>query len=298
MRLRVGVGIAASVVALVLIGFLAYLAVADVAVLDPKGMIADQQKQLLIIATLLMLIVVLPVFFLTFFIAWRYRANNRRADYRPDWDHDKRLEAVWWGVPLIIIVVLSIITWVTTHKLDPYRALESDQPPVKVQVVALQWKWLFIYPEYDVASVNYLRVPEDRPINFDITADAPMNSFWVPQLGGQVYAMNGMNTKLHLIADEPGVYQGVSANISGEGFADMRFEVEAVPPGDFQRWIDDQQLSSQPLDEMTYHQLAEPASQPEPIQYHPVDDELYATILDKYMAADKTSHQTNHGVEE
>ncbi len=207
------------------------------AVLDAKGSIAAQQRDLMLIATGLMLLIVVPVFALTIHIAWTYRAGNDKAEYRPDWDSNRKLEAIWWGFPALIILGLSVIIWNSSHSLDPYRPIASDTRPLKVQVVALQWKWLFIYPEQDIASVNYLRLPEDVPVSFELTADAPMNSFWIPQLGGQVYAMSGMATRLHLIANEQGTFQGSSANLSGEGFAAMRFVTEATSTGEFNDWV-------------------------------------------------------------
>src|SRR5688572_21939694 len=172
---------------------------ANVAVLEPAGSIAERQRGLIIFASLLSLIVVVPVFALTFYIAWKYRASNKKAKYTPDWDHHTGIEALWWAIPLALITILSVITYKTSHELDPFRPIASDKKPLTVQVVALQWKWLFIYPEQNIASVNFVQFPEDRPVNFQITSDAPMNSFWIPQLGGQMYAMSGMNTKLHLI---------------------------------------------------------------------------------------------------
>lgn len=255
-------------------------------VLNPKGVVAEQQRDLLVFTTLLSLIVILPVFFLTFYIAHTYRADNKKAKYTPEWDHSKKLEVVWWGVPLIIIGILAVITWQTTHSLDPYRPLESDTEPLTVQVVALQWKWLFIYPEQDIATVNQLVIPVNTPINFEITADAPMNSFWIPQLGGQVYAMTGMTTKLHLMANETGRFNGSSANISGEGFADMRFTVDATSNEVFDAWVASSRASNTPLDIPTYDELAKPATVEKPLAFSSRDAGLYDTILMKYMSPD------------
>lgn len=255
----------------------------DIPVLNPQGSIADQQRDLIIVALLLSAIVVLPVFILTFFIAWKYRASNHKAKYTPDWQSSRLLETIWWGIPCVIILVLSVITWQTSHSLDPYRPLESSVRPVQVQVVALQWKWLFIYPEYQVASVNMLHIPEKTPINFTITADAPMNSFWIPSLGGQVYAMSGMSTKLHLIANETGEYAGKSANISGEGFARMNFTVKSVSQSDFTAWAGATQKSSPALDQARYNELAKPSELKRPEFYSLKDNDLYDTIVMKYM---------------
>ncbi|QQS18243.1 ubiquinol oxidase subunit II [Candidatus Saccharibacteria bacterium] len=191
--------------------------------LQTRGEIANRQRDLLVFATALALLVLVPVYFMIFTFAWRYRAGHKQ-DYKPEWDTHKGYEALWWGIPIAIISVLAVVTWVTSHSLDPFKPLASSQKPLQVQVVALQWKWLFIYPEQGVASVNEVAFPASRPVEFTMTSDAPMNSFWIPQLAGQIYVMSGMSTKLHVVADVPGVYQGMSSNISGKGFADMKFK--------------------------------------------------------------------------
>lgn len=254
-----------------------------VAVLEPQGDIAMQQRDLIYIVTILMLIVVIPVFILTFLFAWRYRASNKTATYKPDWDSNKLYELLWWGIPLIIIAVISTIIWISSHRLDPYRPLDSSKPALEVQVVALEWKWLFVYPDQQIASVNFLQIPEDTPINFRITADAPMNSFWIPQLGGQVYAMAGMETKLHLIANSPGDYRGSSANLSGEGFAGMKFTVRATSQSEFERWVSGVKKNSGSLTFGKYKSLAEPSQNVPIVTYGKVDHDLYATIIMKYM---------------
>lgn len=254
-----------------------------VAVLDPKGSIAQSQFDLIIFTTILSLVVIIPVFVMTFYIVWKYRAGNKKAAYNPDWDHSRTAEIIWWGVPLALITVLAVITWITSHSLDPYRPLESAQKPITIQVIALDWKWLFIYPEQDIASVNYIQIPEDTPINFELTADAPMNSFWIPQLGGQVYAMAGMKTKLHLLASEPGEYRGSSANISGEGFAGMKFTAKATSETDFEAWIQSVKASSAILDRASYDDLAKPSRDNPVIYYSSHDRQLYDTVMMKYM---------------
>lgn len=237
----------------------------------------------MITATWLMLIVVIPVFLLMIFVSWRYRAGNKKATYRPDWDYNHWFECIWWGFPFSIVIFLSIIAWQSSHELDPYKPIESDVKPLKIQVVALQWKWLFIYPEQNIATVNFFQFPEQTPINFEITADAPMNSFWIPQLSGQIYAMPGMSTKLHLIANAIGSYRGSSANLSGDGFAGMTFVAKASSEADFQKWVDSIKDASTSLDLIEYHQLAKPS------EYNPValfslkDKDLYEQIVMKYM---------------
>ena len=257
----------------------------NVAVLNPMGAIADQQRQLIITATLLMALVVIPVFVMTFSIAWRYRASNHKARYAPDLAGNKWAEAAWWLIPLAIITVLATIVVVTSHSLDPSRPLASAKEPIRVEVVSLQWKWLFLYPDLHVASVNYLPIPTDTPINFVMTSDAPMNSFWVPQLGGQIYTMSGMSTQLHLIASQPGDYRGSSANISGDGFADMKFVVHATSQTDFNAWINQAAHSPQELTYDAYNQLAKPStSQQMSYAFPSAYNGLFDTIIMKYMS--------------
>jgi cytochrome o ubiquinol oxidase subunit 2 len=258
---------------------------ADFAVLNPRGEIADKQKQLIIIAVLLGLIVILPVFVMLFLFAWRYREGNTKAKYAPDWQNNRFIETLWWGIPFVIIFVLGIVAWQSSHELDPYKPLESDKKPVKIQVVALQWRWLFMYPEEGVASINEVRFPVDTPVNFEITADAPMNSFWIPKLGGQVYAMTGMSTKLHLQADEKGSYEGSSANISGKGFAGMRFTANVMSNEEFNHWVSDAKRSPNDLNSATYAQMAEPSEDRTPKSYVLREPCLYDTIVMKYMGS-------------
>lgn len=251
--------------------------------LEPSGTIGVHQRDLLVGATIIMSIVALPVFVLLGFISWKYRATNKKAAYKPAWQSHKLLEAVWWGIPLVIVVVLSIIAWRSSHQLDPYRPLEGDNAAVEVQVVSLQWKWLFLYPKHGVASINELIIPEQTPIGFSIAADSPMNSFWIPELGGQVYAMNGMTTSLHLEANRIGEFRGLSSNISGEGFADMKFTVRSVAQTDFDTLLREKRQSSATLDRRTYDVIATPGTVTEPVWYRLDDTTLFDQILAKYM---------------
>lgn len=255
----------------------------DSAVLDPRGMIGLKERNLIIVSTLLMLIVVIPVLLLAFFICLRYRASNKSARYNPYWDHSILAESIWWGFPCVIILVLSVITWQSSHELDPYKPIKTHVDPLKIQVVALQWKWLFIYPEQKIATVNFFQFPEKTPLEFEITADAPMNSFWIPQLGGQIYAMPGMRTNLHLIADEEGSFRGSSANLSGEGFAGMTFIAKASSRDDFDQWVESVRQSPQPLGRDEYHLLARPSSYDPEAFYALQDEGLYDYIVMKYM---------------
>ncbi len=248
----------------------------------------------MLITVLLGVIVIIPVFTMLFTIAWKYRADNTKAKYEPEWDHSRLFETIWWGVPCVIILVLGVITWQAAHTLDPYKQLDSKAKPINVQVVALQWKWLFIYPEEQIASVNMVQFPEDRPINFQITADAPMNSFWIPKLGGQIYAMSGMSTNLHLIADHIGEYAGSSANISGEGFAGMKFTAKATSEADFDAWVNTTKQSSNMLDMTEYTKLASPSKDVSPKTYMLMQNDLYDKIVMKYMAPESKNQQMNH----
>lgn len=269
---------------IITIGVLFYFAkINDLSVISPHGAVGIKQRNLLVFATLLGMIVIIPVFMMAGFFAWRYREGNTKTTYKPNWDKNHLLEAVWWGIPIIIIVILSVVTWRSTHELDPFRPLESDKQPVRIQVVALRWKWLFIYPDQGFATVNHVQFPEKTPINFEITADAPMNSFWIPSLGGQIYAMNGMTTKLHLEANEPGEYAGVSSNISGEGFASMNFRAVATDTNGFNKWIEESKQRFEELDLHEYNNLSQPTiKQPETV-YGSVDNNLYDKIVMKYM---------------
>lgn len=261
-----------------------------VAVLSPGGSIAAQQRDLMIIVTLMMLLIVIPVFVMTFMFAWKYRASNTSAEYKPTWDHSRIAETVWWGIPLLLISVLSVIIWISSHHLDPYRPLASDKKPITIQVVALQWKWLFIYPEQNIATVNYVQFPESTPVNFELTADAPMNSFWIPQLGGQVYAMTGMNTKLHLIANKQGTFNGASANLSGDGFADMKFTAKAVSQAEFDQWVRSVKQQPNQLTLDRYNNLAEPSVPKDTSTFSASHTGLYDTIISKYTMPESGAH--------
>lgn len=256
----------------------------NVAILQSEGHIANRQRSLIIFTAILSLFVVVPVFFMAIFFSIRYRdKKQRKAAYKPDWDHNPIAEIIWWGVPIILITTLAIITWKTSHELDPYQAIQSDKKPLNIQVIAQDWKWLFIYPDQKIASMNHVYIPEKTPVVFHITSDAAMNSFWVPQLGGQIYAMAGMQTKLNLIADKTGDYQGSSANISGEGFASMRFTVTSTATPRFDDWVRRAQHSSEVLDQEMYDKLAKPSIDPPRNTYRLADTTIYDTVIAKYM---------------
>lgn len=291
LKLVIGIALAVAIIGL------AYMLLSgnDMAVLNPKGTVAAQQKSLIVFMVLLSLVVVVPVFVLLFVISWKYRVGNtKRSKYTPDNDHNTVLEIIWWGIPCAIILLLSVITWKTSHELDPYKALDSETKPLTVQVVALQWKWLFIYPEQGIASTNLLQFPEKTPLNFMITSDAPMNSFWIPSLGGQVYAMSGMTTQLHLMADAVGSYKGVSANMSGEGFAKMKFDANSLTREDFDTWVKAARSSRDVMNEDIYNKLALPATLDAPVIYKLDDKALFSKSIMKYMA---TPNHSGHNMD-
>jgi len=259
-----------------------YLHGKNFAVLNPAGQVGHKERNLIIVTVLLGLLVVVPVYIMTFTIAWRYRERNTKAKYSPELSGNRWIEGVWWGIPSAIILLLSIITWNSSHALDPFKPLNGSKP-MDIEVVALDWKWLFIYPEQGVASVNQVAFPVRTPVNFVITADAPMNSFWIPQLGSQIYAMPGMRTQLHLVADKAGSYDGSSANISGAGFAGMRFTATAGTQTDFNNWVQSARQSGQSLDSNAYRQLAKPSQNNPVAMYSSADGSLFNRVLFKYM---------------
>lgn len=278
-----------------------YLHDSNIAVLNPKGIVAYKERQLIYDALLLALIVVIPVFTLTIAFAYRYRESNTKAKYSPELDGNRFAETVWWLIPSAIILVLAILAWNSSHTLDPYKPLSSNNKPLTIQVVALNWKWLFIYPQQNIATVNYFQVPMQTPINFEVTSDTVMNSFWIPQLGGQIYAMPGMSTQLHLMASGTGSYTGVSANISGQGFAGMQFTVKSSSNNNFSSWVNSVKKSSQALSLTAYNKLAKPSQNVPPAYYSDAVNNLYLGIIDKYMdpanngTSVSTTNVTNSG---
>ena len=269
----------------------------DTVVMSPSGDVALQQRDLLVWATVLMLLVIVPVIVLTLWFAWRYRESNTEATYKPEWTHSTVLELVIWSVPLMIIIALGAMTWVSTHKLDPYRPLDridAQTPvpvglePLTVEVVALDWKWLFIYPEQGIATVNELAAPVDHPIRFKITASTMMNSFFIPALAGQIYAMAGMETKLHGVINEPGVYKGFSANYSGAGYSQMKFDFHGLSEADFDAWVAKAKASGKALDRETYLELEAPSIDDPVTLYSQVDPTLYHAIFNRCVAPGQT----------
>ncbi|MCX7302899.1 MAG: ubiquinol oxidase subunit II [Hyphomicrobiales bacterium] len=268
--------------------FAGLLGACKAVVLAPAGDIAIQQRDILFQSVLLMLIVIVPVMALTVLFAWRYRSSNKEATYEPDWGHSVHLELIIWSAPLLIIICLGAITWASTHLLDPYRPLDrldagtpvaDEHEPLVVNVVALDWKWLFIYPELGIGAVNELAAPVDRPIDFRISASSVMNSFYIPALAGQIYAMPGMRTQLHAVINEPGEYKGFSANYSGAGFSGMHFDFHGLSNADFEAWVAAAKSKGATLDGAAYLELERP-SQNEPARtFASVEPGLFEAIV-------------------
>lgn len=254
-----------------------------IAILFPKGPIAFEQRNLLLIIQGLMLLVIIPVYILTFIFSWKYRADNLKATYDPDLVDHRIAEYIWWGVPLFMTLIIGVLTYFKTYELDPFKPIQSDRKEVTIQVIALQWKWLFIYPNEKIATVNFVQIPRETPVHFEITADAPMNSLWIPELGGQIYAMPKMKTELYLIADRDGDFRGSSANLSGEGFSGMHFIARASSEEDYGHWIKSTQQSEKLLTSEEYHKLAAP-SKNNPIETYRLENEnLFNQIIMKYI---------------
>jgi cytochrome o ubiquinol oxidase subunit 2 len=248
-------------------------------VLDPQGPVAAAERLILLNATAIMLVVVVPVIVLTLAFAWWYRASNKRATYSPDWSYSGGIELVVWSIPAMVVILLAGVAWTASHLLDPPRELKSDAKTIRIEVVSLDWKWLFIYPDQRVAAVNDLVVPAGTPVEFMLTSATVMNSFFVPQLGSQIYTMPGMTTRLNLMADSPGDYPGLSAHFSGDGFSDMRFVVHAVPESEFSSWLARTQGEATALDADTYSQLARAGGNTRTRTYSGVDPLLFEHIV-------------------
>lgn len=248
-------------------------------VLDPHGPVGASEKLILIDSVAIMLSIVVPVILATLGFAWWFRASNKRASYLPDWDFSGHLELIIWAIPALVITFLGGIAWFGSHTLDPYKALASNAKPMEIDVVSLDWKWLFIYPAEGIATVNQLVVPTGTPLHFRLTSSGVMNSFFVPQLGSQIYTMAGMTSQLNLEADEPGDYHGLSAQFSGEGFADMAFNLRAVPARQYAQWIGETKGHGAALDNQAYAALAAPSKNTAPVTYKSVDPALFDAIV-------------------
>ena len=271
------------------------------ALLDPAGPIGRDELNIIYLATGLMLLVVVPVIVLTLVFAWRYRASNTAASYRPDWSHSWKIEAVVWSIPAVIVAILGYVTWTTSHTLDPFRPIVSATQPVEVEVASLNWKWLFIYPQLGIATVNELAFPVNTPVEFRLTSSRVMNAFFIPRLGTQIYTMAGMQTRLSLMADRAGTYHGMSSNFSGDGFSNMRFAAKAMSAKDFKVWVERVRASHQTLSLSAYRKLAKPSENVPVEHYASVAPRLFHDILNlctdgqtcidaQHMARRMTSH--------
>ena len=253
-------------------------------VLDPKGPIAAAERQILFNSLGIMLAIVIPTILATLGVAYWFRASNTRARYMPEFAYSGRLEILVWSIPIMTVLLVGGVAWVGSYDLDPPKAIVSEVKPVRVQVVSLDWKWLFIYPDQGIATVNQLTVPVGTPISFELTSSGVMNSFFVPQLGGQIYTMAGMVTRLHLQADHTGLYRGMSANYSGAGFSDMHFDVDAVPAQQFAQWAAAARDSGPALDAQAYSELAKPSQAIAPFSYRAVAPGLFSGVVSSELS--------------
>jgi cytochrome o ubiquinol oxidase subunit 2 len=280
---------------------LSFLGGCKMELFDSQGQVGVKEEHLILLSTALMLIVVVPVIIMACLFAYKYRSTNLKADYQPNWDYSLKIESIVWGVPCLIVLALSIVSWQSTHDLDPAKPLASNVKPITIDVVSLDWKWLFIYPDQHIATVNEIAFPANVPVHFVITSDSVMNSFFIPQLGSQIYAMAGMKEALNLIADRAGTYEGLSGNYSGRGFSGMKFKALATSQADFDKWVDSvkQSQSAGKLDAASYPAVAKP-SEDAPVHYYSdVEPGLFDAIVDKYtgMNMDKNMY-TKTGMDE
>jgi cytochrome o ubiquinol oxidase subunit 2 len=265
------------------LGAALFLGGCDIGVLDPKGPIADANKTILMDSVAIMLAIVVPTILATLAAAWWFRSSNTRAQYLPDFEYSGALELIVWAIPLLTIMLLGGVAWIGSHDLDPAVPIESKEDPLNIQVVSLDWKWLFIYPDQHVASVNRLVIPAGTPIHFTLTSGSVMTAFFVPQLGSMIYTMNRMGTQLHLLADDPGTFRGLATQLSGDGFADMHFEVVAKTAPEFYNWLGQTRGTGDELTPERYIELSKQSVLPEPITFKAVSEGLFDKILDQTL---------------
>ena len=250
-------------------------------VLDPVGPVGKGDRTILLDSLAIMLCVIVPVIVLTLAFAWWFRSGNTKAKYLPDWEFSGRIEIVVWSIPAMIILFLGGLTWIGSHELDPHQPLKSRLKPLQIEVVSMDWKWLFIYPDFGIASVNQVTIPVGVPVEFSLTSADVMNSFFIPRLGSQIYTMAGMVTHVNLEADEAGNYPGISADFSGDGFSRMHFNAIAVTQGDFDRFVAESRASDKVLDQVEYDQLVKPSQANQVVEYHGTGPDLFKHILDE-----------------
>ena len=250
---------------------------------DPKGPIGESERFVIIAAFVLMMIVVVPVFFMAFWFAKKYKASNTESDYMPKWNYSAKIDFCMWGGPIVIVIFLAILAWTATHSLDPWKPIHSADDPINIEAVSLNWKWLFIYPDHNIATVNQITFPVNVPVSFKLTSDTVMTSFFIPQLGSQIYAMAGNQSRLHLLASEPGAYAGHNQQFSGSGYANMHFQAHAVSREEFQSWVQKVRRSPEKLDLERYKKLVKPSPGYHPVTYFSsVKPDLFEYILRKY----------------
>lgn len=267
----------------------------DIALTNPAGLIAREQYRAMVVTVGIMLLIAVPSLTAFYFVAWKYRANNAKATYDSNLQHGKLFVLSLWGIPTLFMIVLAIFMWSVTHKYVPQHAIASDEKPLTIQVIALRWKWLFIYPEQNIATVNFVQVPTGTPLRFELTADeAPMSSFWIPHFGGQLYAMTGHVNPLNLLAEDTGDYIGSSAEINGAGFAGMRFTARASSKESFELWVQEAQRSAMTLNNDNYQKLLRPSENTPVVFYSDVESNLYNRVVMKYIG----SHQHNPTIQE
>lgn len=290
MNFKCNFKVALAIVSVVTLVFFGWLFSTDMVLFDPKGPIGEAQESLIIISVLLMAIIIVPVLLMSVYFPYKYRHTNKEAEYKPNWEHSAKIEVVVWAVPCLIILALGWLTYKTSFSLDPREEIVSDKDPMTIQVVAMNWKWLFIYPEHQIATVNEVAFPVDQPVRFVVTSDTTMNSFFIPQLGSQVYAMAGMENRLNLMATEQGSYRGISANYSGFGFANMRFQAHVKDDAGFDQWVEKVKTSESKLNDDSYDWLTANAKEqiktPHPVTYFASVDPLrFKDIIEKHSGA-------------
>lgn len=290
--LKLGILLAIGALELGLVAVCLLLKNSDVSVLDPKGMVAHEQRSLIILSTLVMLVIAVPTLTMLYVFAWRYRDTNKKATYSPQKDHGKPFNVAIWALPTAFMLILASVMIPATHRLEPRKNINTGIKPLKIQVIALRWKWLFIYPEQNIATVNFVELPVGTPVEFDLTADeTPMSSFWIPHLGGQLYAMTGHNNELNLLPETTGDYRGRTAEINGSGFAEMLFTARVGTQADFDTWVSDTQQSDGVLSPTEYQRLLKP-TESEPVAYYSiVQADLYDTVLKKYGSHGHVGYQ-------
>ncbi len=256
----------------------------DIPLLEPKGPIGAAELSIISVATVLMLIVVIPVTVMALWFALRYKASDPKGDYAPKWSHSRKIDLIVWLVPSVIVTALGILSWKETHRLDPFKPIDSAARQINIEVVSLDWKWLFIYPDLNIATVNQLVFPANVPVSFRITSDSVMTSFFIPQLGSQIYAMSGMQSRLHLLADKPGIYFGQNQQFSGRGYSDMNFNVSVTSPKQFDAWVQKARQSPDKLDRTRFNELSKPSIGFPVTSFSWVEDDLFDDIMNKYRS--------------